>query len=309
MRSDSKLSARPHTSPVQAAGTCFPRPICTSPTIHERTPKHALARDNAPPSFSHAESLKEVFEADAGNQSPRTPIQLRRSVSMRPMLHAEAPRRPVSASPYTAHIESQLRHLERHCHGLEAQVWPARRSLPPHPPHRQTHCITSCKSTLMQPHARSNHTLDTCLCCWPWHDKCSRAAHPILHLHRQCASCNSPFLSHQQHTAQRMRLLMPGRSSSPQHRSLTRASHSGPRGRQQQPPVHPYTHAQHAVRMHPQQPTNWRFACSSLFIMADARTMLRLQPARHTHSSHACFSCCRLQRQLARACAGVAFHI
>eukprot|EP00892_Ulva_mutabilis_P012397 jgi/Ulvmu1/952/UM102_0035.1 len=129
-RSDPRLSPRPHTSPVQAAQNSLPRPVCTSPTIHDHTARWPTPQANNFSSFSNAESLKEVFDLGAGNRSPRTPTQLRRSMSMRPMLRPDAPpSRPVSASPYTSHIESQLRHLEKHCQGLEAQLREASQQL------------------------------------------------------------------------------------------------------------------------------------------------------------------------------------
>lgn len=126
LKIDARLSPRPHTSPPQAQAASPSQQRCASPTINARNCRRPALRDDNFPSFSNAESLKEVFDWDAGHRSPRTPTQapaqLTRSVSMRPLLHQEAPSRPVSASPYTAHIEGQLRHLEKHCHGLEAQV-------------------------------------------------------------------------------------------------------------------------------------------------------------------------------------------
>lgn len=124
MRSDFVLTPRPHTSPAQAEVTCPPQQRCASPAIDALQSRRVAARDDKFPSFSNADSLKEVFDMDRGSRSPRTPTQLRRSISMRPTIGHEAPSRPNSASPYTAHIESQLRHLEKHCHGLQAQVCP-----------------------------------------------------------------------------------------------------------------------------------------------------------------------------------------
>lgn len=126
LRSDAQLSPRPHTSPPQAQAASPPQQRCASPTISAQSCRRQALRNDNCHSLSNAESLKEVFDWDAGHRSPRTPThcpaQLTRSVSMRPMLGQEAPSRPVCSSPYTSHIEGQLRHLEKHCHGLEAQV-------------------------------------------------------------------------------------------------------------------------------------------------------------------------------------------